>query len=87
LQHIHLLPPDDGSQTGSRHVEARLFNKVRTNKASCWFIEQMITSIKSVRVVVTCIKSVRVVVTCIQSVRVVVTCIKSVRVVVRCIKT
>jgi hypothetical protein len=29
LPHIHLLPPDDGPQMGSKHVEAWLFNKVK----------------------------------------------------------
>jgi hypothetical protein len=39
--HIHLLPPDDGPQMGPKHVEAWLFNAVRTNNASCWFIVQI----------------------------------------------
>jgi hypothetical protein len=41
LPHIHLLPPDDGPQTGTKHVQVWLFNKVRTNSASCWFIVQI----------------------------------------------
>jgi hypothetical protein len=42
VAHIHLLPPDDGLQTGLKHVEAWLFNKMRTNGALCWFIVQIL---------------------------------------------
>jgi hypothetical protein len=41
LQHIHLLTPDDGPQTGPKLVEVWLFNKVKINSASCWFIIQI----------------------------------------------
>jgi hypothetical protein len=40
LPNLHLLPPNDGPQTGPKHVEAWSFNKVKTNSASCWFVTQ-----------------------------------------------
>jgi hypothetical protein len=43
LPNIHLLPPDDGPQTCPKLVEAWLFNKVKINGASCWFIIQIHT--------------------------------------------
>jgi hypothetical protein len=40
LPHVHLLPPDDGPKKSPKHVESWLFNKVRTNRVSCWFTVQ-----------------------------------------------